>query len=303
MTTLPYALITPARNEASHIENTIRSVIGQTVLPRRWVIVSDGSTDGTDDIVRDHASRHDWIRYVRRPDHGGRHFAGKALAFEAGRAELGTTPYEIIGNLDADLSFGPDVMAYLLEKFSEDPDLGVAGVPFLEAGRRPYDFRFTNIEHVSGACQLFRRRCFEAVGGYRALEGGGIDWLAVTTARMLGWKTQTFTERSVSHLREIGTEKSGRLGFLFRQGVKEHRLGSHPVWQFVRAVYQMRNRPYVIGGAAILLGYVTSFVRGDKKQAPPEVVRFCRREQMGRLLSVARKTRHRRNRLTLRGEE
>ena len=223
-----YILITPARNEDAFLERTILSVTGQTVLPERWVIVSDGSTDRTDEIIRDHAARHAWIRYVRRPEHADRQFAAKALAFSAGYAAVRDVPHDIVGNLDADLSFGPDVFEFLLARFAEDPGLGVAGVPFVEQAGGAYDYRFTNIEHVSGACQIFRRECFEAVGGYRPIEGGGIDWLAVTTARMLGWKTRTFTERRVFHHRKIGTGGSKRLGALFRQGEKEYYLGNHP---------------------------------------------------------------------------
>ena len=283
MTVPKYVLITPARNEEAYLEMAIRSVTAQTVLPERWIIVSDGSTDRTDEIVRGHASRHAWIRLLRRPEHPGRQFAAKADAFAAGYATLRQVPHDIVGNLDADLSFGPDVFEFLLARFSEDPRLGVAGVPFVEQAGQAYDYRYTNIDHVSGACQIFRRECFEAIGGYRPIEGGGIDWLAVTTARMLGWKTRTFTERSVLHHRQIGAGGGKRLGFLFRQGVKEYYLGNHPLWQVFRALYQMKTSPYGLGGLAILAGYVSSFVRGTRRLAPPDVIRFCRREQMRRL--------------------
>ena len=278
-----YILITPARNEAAFLEETIRSVAGQTLLPERWAIVSDGSTDGTDEIIQDYAARYPWIRYVRCPAHAERHFAAKAHAFSAGYAAVETIPHDVVGNLDADLSFGPDTMQFLMSRFAEDQGLGVAGVPFVELSGEAYDYRFTNIEHVSGACQLFRRECFKAIGGYKPMEGGGIDWLAVTTARMLGWKTRTFTERSVLHHRKIGTGQSNRLGALYRQGAKDFTLGNHPLWQLFRALYQMRNRPLGIGGLAILTGYVWSFLRGVPRMAPPEIVRFCRSEQMARL--------------------
>ena len=283
MTFPKYVLITPARNEEAFLERTIRSVTGQTVLPESWVIVSDGSTDKTDEIIQDHSCRHPWIRFVRRPEHPDRQFAAKARAFTAGYAVVQETPHDIVGNLDADLSFGPDTMEFLIGRFCEDPRLGVAGIPFVEQADGTYDYRFTNIEHVSGACQLFRRECFKAIGGYMPIEGGGIDWLAVTTARMMGWKTRTFTERTVFHHRKIGTSGHKKLGALFRQGNKDYCLGNHPLWEIFRTFYQMRYRPRIIGGMTIFMGYLTSLIRRERRPAPLKVIDFCRREQIERL--------------------
>ena len=169
-----YVLITPARNEGAFIEETIKSVIGQTVPPLRWVIVSDGSTDATDDIVRNYASRHAWIELLRMPERKERHFAGKVYAFNAGYEKVRGLQYDLIGSLDADISFDPGYFEFLLAKFSQDPQLGLAGTPFSE-GKVKYDFRVTRKEHVSGACQLFRRACFESVGGYVPLKAGAVD--------------------------------------------------------------------------------------------------------------------------------
>jgi len=278
-----YVLITPARNEEAFLEETVRSVTGQTVLPEKWIIVSDGSTDGTDDIIRRRAVHHDWIHYVRQPEHAGRQFAAKAMCIAAGLAVARAVPHEIIGNLDADVSFEPDTMEFLLDRFAEDPRLGVAGVPFIDEKTGSYDYRFTNIEHVSGACQLFRRACFEEIGGYKPIEAGGIDWLAVTTARMMGWKTRTFTERSVVHHRKIGTGRNKGLRALFHQGKKDYCFGSHPLWELFRAVYQMRHRPFLAGGLAIFAGYVAALAGRADRTAPAEVIRFSRHEQMQRL--------------------
>src|SRR5262249_27059528 len=148
----PYVLITPARNEVEFIERTIRSVLRQTILPLRWVIVSDGSTDGTDDVVKAYAATHDWIELVRAPERAERHFAGKAAAFHAGYVLVEDLPYAVIGNLDADISFDETYFAFLLSKFAADPRLGVAGTPFVEATGRAeetYDYRLIGIEHVS----------------------------------------------------------------------------------------------------------------------------------------------------------
>lgn len=283
LTPLKYVLITPARDEAQHIEGTIQSVIKQTVRPIKWVIVSDGSTDGTDDIVRKYALDNPWIELVRAPERRERHFAGKVHAFNAGYARLNELEYAAIGNLDADISFDEDYFSFLLGKLVEDPKLGLVGTPFRDASTSVYDYRFTNIDHVSGACQLFRRECFEAVGGYVPVKGGCIDHIAVLTARMKGWKTRTFTEKVSMHHRAMGTAQQGMLMARFKNGGKDYAIGNHPAWELFRAVYQMTKRPFIIGGLMIVSGYGWAAVRRAERPVSPELVAFQRREQMQRL--------------------
>ena len=282
-TSFTLALVTPARNEADTIGDVIDSVVRQRVRPARWVIVSDGSTDDTDALIAKAAAEHDWIRLVRVPEHANRDFGAKVRAFTAGARELADVEYDIIGCSDADITFpDEDYFAFLLDRFSADEELGVAGTPFVESGRH-YDYSFTSIEHVSGACQLFRRACFEAVGGYQPLPGGGIDWLAVTSARMHGWKTRTFPERVCIHHRPMGTALVGPLAASFRTGRKDYALGWHPLWQVCRSLYQMTSRPWVIGGAMIMIGYLWGAISRTPRSVPREVVEFNRAEQMERL--------------------
>jgi glycosyltransferase involved in cell wall biosynthesis len=197
---LTYVLITPARNEAAFIEQTIKAMVGQTVRPAKWVIVSDGSTDDTDEIVTKYANQYEWIELLRMPERRERHFAGKVHAFNAGYARVKDLEYDVIGNLDADITVESSHFEFLLKKFVEHPRLGVAGTPFREESFQ-YDYRFTSVEHVSGACQLFRKECFEGIGGYTPIKIGGIDLVAVITARMKGWQTRTFPERICIHHR------------------------------------------------------------------------------------------------------
>ena len=284
MLTLPgYVLITPARNEAQFIELTIKSVVAQTVLPLKWVIVSDGSTDGTDDIVRKYAADHPWIELVRMPERLERHFAGKAHAFNAGYARVRDLVYEVIGSLDGDISFGEDHISHLLRKLADDATLGVVGTPFKDMAREIYDYRFVSIEHVSGACQLFRRECFEQIGGYLPVRGGGIDHIAVITARMKGWKTRTFTDKVCLHHRHIGAAQHNPLMARFRTGVLDYALGSHPIWELSRTIYQMTKRPFIVGGLSLGAGYIWALVRRAERPVSQELVAFRRREQMQRL--------------------
>src|SRR4029077_4372225 len=182
-----YVLITPARNEAQFIELSIKSVVAQTVRPAKWVIVSDGSIDGTDDIVKKYAADHPWIELVRMPERQERDFAGKVKAFNAGYARVKDLDYQLICSMDGDISFEEDYFSFLLRRLAEDPALGLVGTPFQDSSGQAYDYRFVSTEHVSGACQVFRRECFEQIGGYVPVKGGGIDLIAVITARMKGW--------------------------------------------------------------------------------------------------------------------
>ena len=283
-----YVLITPARNEEDFIEMTIRSMITQTNLPLKWVIVSDGSTDATDNIVKRYLPAYPWIELVRTPERKERHFAGKVMAFDAGYERVKDLNYDIIGNLDADLSFEKDYFKFLLSKFAENPKLGVAGTPFVEDGKH-YDFRFSSTDHVSGACQLFRKVCFEQIGGYIPIKGGGIDWVAVTTARMKGWKTQTFIEKTCTHHRKIGTGDSSKLMAAFKYGQKNYYLGGHPLWHLSRSIFQMKNKPYIIGGLLLLWGYLWASIKRMERPVSPELMKFYRAEQMQRLKNIFHK--------------
>lgn len=279
---LRYVLITPARNEATFIEQTIRAVAAQTVTPLRWVIVSDGSTDGTDEIVQRYAAQHSWIELVRMPERTERHFAGKILAFNAGYERMRGLNYDVIASLDADITFDPEYFVFLLGKLAENPQLGLVGTPFEDQGVS-YDYRFVSIEHVSGACQVFRRECFEAIGGYIPMKGGGVDHVAVLSSRMKGWKTRTFTDKKCVHHRVMGTAKHTGLASKFNIGKLDYALGGHPLWELFRGAYQMTKKPFVLGGGAILAGYFSSMFSGVKRPIPDELVRFRRGEQMVRL--------------------
>jgi len=283
MAMLPtYVLITPARNEADFIDLTLKSVVAQTVRPLKWVIVSDGSTDQTDHIVGKYLAEHPWIELVRMPGRRERDFAAKVRAFNAGYAKVTGMTFDIVGNLDADVSFDEEYFEFLLKKLAENPRLGVAGTPFKE-GSFQYDYRFTSIEHVSGQCQLFRRECFEEIGGFIPREVGGVDLVAVITARMKGWQTRTFTEKPYDHHRKMGRATQSALIVPLKGGRTDYLLGCHPVWEFFRCIYQMSQRPILLSGSLRLLGFTWAMIIQMEKQIPADVVRFRRKEQISRL--------------------
>jgi len=284
---MKYILITAARNEELFITKTLDSVVTQTALPERWIIIDDGSTDRTAEIVESYTKRHPWIQLLRRPRRVDRNFAGKVQAVTAGLDQARSLEFEIIGNLDADISFEPDYMEFLLQRLSEDGELGVAGTPFTQDGG--YDSARDSFEgdnYVAGPCQLFRYRCFQEIGGYVPNPAGGVDWIAVMTARMKGWKVRAFPEKRFHHYRTMGTAGRGTLGALFSYGEKDYYLGGSPVWQLFRVAYRMGKKPVLLGGLALLLGYVWAALRRVNRVVSPELMRFHRHEQMKKLRAV-----------------
>ena len=279
-----YVLVTPARNEERFIAKTLESMVAQTMPPERWVIVDDGSTDKTSEIVQRYAGAYPWIQLVRLPQHADRSFAGKVHAFNAGSERIKTLEFEVIGNLDADLSFDPDYLEFLMRKFSEDPRLGVAGTPFVENGYDSARDSFEGENHVAGGCQLFRRQCFEEIGGYIGNPAGGVDWIAVTTARMKGWKTCSFPEKRFHHYRSLGTAERGIVASLFSYGEKDYYLGGSPVWQLFRVCYRSAKHP--VGGLVLLAGYCWAALRRIKRPVSRELMCFHRREQMKKLRAI-----------------
>ena len=282
---MKYVLITPAHNEEAFIEKTLGSMSAQTLLPERWIIVDDGSSDRTAEIIQRYARRFRWIELVQRPPRLDRDFAGKVHAFNAGLEYVQSLSFDVIGNLDADLSFEPDYLEFLIRKFAADPRLGVAGTPFTEDdGYDTVRDSFEGENHVAGGCQLFRRRCFEDVGGYIPNPAGGIDWIAVTTARMKGWRTRSFPEKRFHHHRALGTAGKNSWAAGFSYGEKDYCLGGSPLWQLFRVAYRTTKQP--MDGLALLFGYCWAAIRRVKRPVTLDLMRFHRHEQMKKLRAI-----------------
>jgi glycosyltransferase involved in cell wall biosynthesis len=283
---MKYVLITSARNEESHIRKTIESVVAQTQPPQQWIIIDDGSTDRTVEIIEEFVARVAWISLIRRLNRPNRDFKGKADAVNNAFKLLEKSDFDVVGNLDADISFGPDHFDFLLQKFREDPQLGVAGTAYMEENWDSTKDSFEGETSVHGACQLFRRDCFQQIGGYTSSASGGVDWIAVTTARMMGWKTRNFPDRRFYHHRTMGTAERSALGAMFDYGMKDYFLGGSPLWELFRVVYRLGKRPYVLGGIALLCGYARAALKRMKRPVSPELVSFHRREQMMKLRAI-----------------
>jgi glycosyltransferase involved in cell wall biosynthesis len=285
---IPFVLITAARNEENYIQKTIQSVVAQTVLPLRWVIVNDGSSDSTPGIIDRYAGSYPWIERLDMSAHRDRSFAAKAFCFNAGYDRLKMLPFEVVGNIDADLSFENDYLEFLMGKFSQMPMLGVAGTIFREDCYDSSTHSFEGENHVAGGCQFFRRTCLEEIGGYIPHPAGGVDWIAVTTARMKGWQTRSFREKHFFHYRSLGTAERSSWDATFSYGEKDYYLGNHPVWEVFRVLYRMGQKPRLFGGLALGAGYLSAAMRRIERPVSAELMRFHRREEMQKLRAIFR---------------
>ena len=281
-----YALLTAAYNEERYIEITIQSVLAQLFQPKIWVIVSDSSTDRTDEIVQQYAMRHSFIRLVRREKDHSREFASKVFALRAGLQALTLESVQFIGHLDADVRLSPSYFPDLLSKFRGDPELGVAGGWYCEhTADGAWRARPSNTTRsIPGGIQMFRRECYEEIGEILPIEYGGEDWYAEIRARMCGWRVRSFPELGVHHLRATGARGS-MLRYCYREGFMDFALGSHPLFEVAKVAKKSVTRPYLFNGLARMLGFLVACASG-KRMVPPAFVAFLQSEQLGRLRSL-----------------
>jgi glycosyltransferase involved in cell wall biosynthesis len=286
MTNKDYVIISPVKNEETHIEKTIKSIISQTLLPKKWIIVNDGSTDKTQEIIEKYSAKYEYIEIVNNTDLENRNFGSKVKAFRKGFDTLKNESYSFIGNLDGDVSFEPDYYQSVLSEFDKDTKLGLAGGIIMELiGEK---FLEQNISHnsVAGAIQLFRNECFREIGGYIELPYGGIDAAAEIMTRMNGWRVKTLSEYKVYHHRRAATGKKSIIRARVRQGIIYYLLGYHPVFYFLASIRRITNKPYLIGSVARIFGYIWAFIRRMERPIPPDVTNYLRKEQNQRLRSV-----------------
>lgn len=286
-----YVLVTAARNEEAYIEKTIQSVVDQTILPNKWVIVSDGSTDRTDEIVKQYEANHDFIQLLHRDADGSRNFGSKVYAIRAGIERFYGIQYDFIGNLDADVSFEPHYYERILARFEENPKLGIAGgVLFEPCGGKWIRQYVSLLWSVSGPIQMFRRQCYEDIGGYIPLQAGGEDATAEAMARMQRWGVRSFSDIAALHHRRTGTEKGPIFLARFHNGIVHHRNGNHPLFEVAKCLYRIIDRPYIVGSFLIIAGYCWSWIRRNEYSIPIDVIKHLRREQKKRLLSLLLKS-------------
>ena len=278
-----YALVTAAYNEEKYIDKVIQSVISQTRPPRKWIIVNDGSTDRTDEIVQRYVAHYPFIEVVRITKDHPRNFTAQVNAINLGFSLLKNTDCAFIGNLDADITLDPDYFARVLDKFAEDPALGLSGGYIYEEQNGEFRRRAANsISSVAHAVQCFRRECLSLLGGYPSFSWCGADTFAEVRLRMLGWKVESISALPAYHHRPTGGG-FGAVRYRFRGGLMDHYLGTHPLFEVFRVVRRLGAKPYVVGGLVRMAGFVWAYCKGAKREVSPEFMAFLRAEQLQRL--------------------
>lgn len=281
-----YVLMTAAYNEEAYIERTIQSVLSQTLRPRRWVIVSDNSTDRTDAIIQRYADAHDFIRFLRVVKKEGHSFRSKVIALKRGEELLRGVEYEFVGNLDADISLEGSYFENLTNHFVLHPEIGIIGGFVHEDDGAGFQSRwFNSTANVPHAAQLVRRECYEAIGGYAVLKYGGEDWYAQTCAKMKGWKVESIPQFKIFHHRHTGAS-SRPVRNAFRLGRLDYSFGSDPVFEVVKCVRRFKEKPYLLVAVARFAGFAGCYLRLEERAVPQEFAAFLRNEQRSRVISL-----------------
>lgn len=285
-----YVLMTAARNERAHIAKLLRSVMAQSVPPACWIIVSDASTDGTDECVRAYEVDMPYVQLLRmEPHRRANGFAAKIAALDWAYATLQGASWSYIGNLDADLCFPARYFETLIKRLEDDPSIGIGGGIIMEEVSATFQRRGREQDdYVSGAVQFFRRACFEQIGGYVPARYGGEDTIATLKATMAGWKVRSFADLPVFHL-EHGARKRGALREMFRDGAMYQTLGSHPGYELMKCVKKAGRPPYVIGGVARWAGYLWPLMAGQRRVVDKDFVGRLRQRERGRVREMMRR--------------
>jgi glycosyltransferase involved in cell wall biosynthesis len=286
MSSTKYILLTAARNEEEFIEKPLQSVIAQSIKPIQWIIVSDGSTDKTDQIIMSYTEKYNFIKLIKISGDKSRNFGSKAKAIMYAYNSIENADFDFVGNVDADISFERNYYEKLFEKFENNDKLGIAG------GIR-YDFcddKFILVHcaknSVGGPFQMFRKKCFEDVQGYSSLKYGGIDAAAEITARFLGWEVQSFDDLTLFHYRCTGSARGKLLKSCIIDGYKLYHLGYHPLFFSLKMSSNILRKPILVRYLLNLYGYFSLFIKGDSTSLSKGISNYLKSEQKDRLLEL-----------------
>lgn len=280
-----YLLISPCRNEAEYMRQTLDSVIAQSVLPAKWVIVDDGSTDETPQILADYAAQYPWIQIVTRKDRGHRAVGpGVIDAFYSGYAAVNPDDFDYLCKLDLDLRLPPRYFEILMERMAANPLIATcSGKAYIEEAGKLIDERHGD-ETSLGMTKFYRVSCFKAIGGFvREVMWDGID---CHRCRMMGWVACSWNEPDLRfvHLRPMGSSQQGVYTGRMRHGYGQYFMGTGFWFMTASALSRVNQSPYVLGSVAMLWGWVKSALQGLPRYPDLEFREFLRHYQMRALL-------------------
>lgn len=274
-------VISPVRDEAANFLCTLGSVLAQSKRPARWVVVDDGSGAATKKLLQEASISHDFISLLTLDDRGRRlPGPGVVRAMEAGLDALGGYPWDFLAKLDGDVELPATYYDRILDEFAGDDSLGIASGACMAPAGSSWVVEQNAPFHTRGPCKVWRRECFEQIGGLRPVLGW--DGLDGYEARMRGWRTRTLYDLKVLHLRPTHSWE-GRFRGAMRSGRGAYNQHFRPDYLLARAFVHLFRKPYVLGGVGIAAGFLAALLGGDKRQLDDELVEYIRREQSARL--------------------
>jgi len=287
LTNSKYILITSAHNEAGLIGNTIKSVLDQQIKPLEWIIIDDGSTDNTSEIVAEFAASNSFIKLFNKTADLSRDFSSKVNAIHLAVSKITSLDYDYLGILDADITFDASYYASVISKFENREKLGIVGgiIYDLVNGKTIPLYLHPNI--TRGAVQFFKRECFEEIGGLLPLKYGGEDSAACFSARSKGWEVQNFEDLIGYHHRLAGTADRGIYKARFREGFVEYHLGYHPLFEFVKGISRYKEQPTILGSMVRFTGFWWANLKREKRSISKELIKFIRKEQINRIIKIS----------------
>lgn len=283
-----YVLVSACRNEEAYTGGLIKTVAAQTLKPYRWIIVDDNSTDETGAVARARGKDLQFLQVAKMSEDRPRSFASKVFALQYGYRYVRNLQFQFIGFLDADILLQEDYYELVIRAFEEDPSLGLAGGVVLDRidGRMENSRKGSESHHVAGGVQMFRRRCFDHIGGYLPIRGGCEDTVAEVMAMMQGWKVQTLPGISAIHLRPEGFVRRNPLREGMLWGSKFYRIGYHPVYYMGQCLRRLGNRPILAESLFSILGFVIACLRAEPRPVSEDFVRFLRKTQVRRITEL-----------------
>lgn len=277
-----YVVITPVRDEEKFIDATVQSVLEQTIRPIEWIIVDDGSSDRTGEIIDGYARQYAWIKVVHRVNRGFRQSGGGiAEAFNDGLKMVKSSDWDFIVKLDGDLTFAPTYFETCFDRFNEDPRLGIGGgiIYHLIDGQEKVEQvpQF----HVRGATKIYKRECWDGIGGLWPTTGW--DTIDEVKANMLGWTTRSFSDVRLRQLRATGTSESRWKDFV-KCGRARYVVGYHPLFMVISCILRLFQKPYLLESAGLTWGYMLGYWKRSPRVNDPGFIKYIREQQMHRLL-------------------